>query len=168
MLVRLSEIEDLKFLPEIEKRSGRLFREIGMDAVADDDPPSDEEFLSFHDSGLLWVIAEKSAQPAGFLAAKILDGCAYLHQISVDPEFQGGGLGRRLIEEFCTWAKGRGYPLVTLSTFRNVPWNGPYYARLGFKEAASKDLGPQHHLVQQHEQEDGLDVTQRCFMKRQP
>jgi hypothetical protein len=31
---------------------------------------------------------------------------------------------------------------MTLVTFRGVPWNAPYYERLGFRELAASDVTP--------------------------
>lgn len=53
------------------------------------------------------------------------------------------GLGTALLEAVCSWAKARGFPAVTLSTFRDVPSDGPFYRRL-----ASASLGmPSSHRV---------------------
>jgi hypothetical protein len=37
-----------------------------------------------------------------------------------------------------------GYPAVTLRTFRDVPWNGPFYLRRGFAVVDSAALSPGH------------------------
>ena len=50
------------------------------------------------------------------------------------------GLGKRLIETLCDWARGQGYGAVTLSTFRDVPWNEPFYARIGFRALEESEL----------------------------
>ena len=168
MKIRLANAQDVVALPDLEKRAGELFRETGLDEIADGDPTSEAEYTDIQAQGLLWVAVEGTARPGAFLAGKIIDGCAYIHEVSVDPSQQGKGLGRSLIEHFCAWAKSRGYPLVTLSTFRSVPWNGPYYAKLGFKEVAGADLGPNHLAVRRDEVENGLDANDRIFMSRRP
>ncbi|MGW7682681.1 GNAT family N-acetyltransferase [Kribbella sp. NPDC054772] len=61
--------------------------------------------------------------------------------MSVHPAYQGNGIGRRLIDHVDRWAGDQGFPALTLSTFRSVPWNGPYCARLGFVEVMSSRLG---------------------------
>jgi len=47
---------------------------------------------------------------------------------------QGRGVGRRLIGHVIAWARAEGFVSLSLTTFRNVPWNGPFYASLGFVE----------------------------------
>jgi hypothetical protein len=56
-------------------------------------------------------------------------------------------------------------PALTLSTFRNVAFNGPYYARLGFRELA--ELTPGLVEIQREETAMGLDPAERVFMRRE-
>ena len=166
--IRRSQDKDIDLLPELESRAGALFRTIGMDNIANGEPTSAAAYREIHLNGLLWISADAEDRPAGFLAAKILDGCAYIHEISVNPDHQGKKIGKKLIDHFCAWAASRGYPCMTLSTFSNVPWNGPYYAKLGFTEIDGKDLGPEHRSVREAEIAGGLDGTLRIFMRRHP
>ena len=55
---------------------------------------------------------------------------------------------------------------VSLSTFRKVPWNAPFYAKHGFKELSSKHWTDWMHEINAVQAET-LDVSQRCFMRRQ-
>ena len=63
------------------------------------------------------------------------------------------------------WAVEHGYHAMTLTTFRDVAWNGPYYAKLGFQPLAEVDLGPELRVIRDHEQADGLDVRPRQAMR---
>jgi hypothetical protein len=52
-----------------------------------------------------------------------------------------------------------------LTTFAHVPWNAPYYARLGFAVLTSDELGPE--LRATREGERWLDELQpRVAMRR--
>lgn len=168
MKIRPATKDDATLLPQLEERAGAIFRNVGMDEIANAPPTSEAEYAAICENGLLWIAADAADRPGGFLAGKILDGCAYIHEVSVDPDHQGKGLGKMLIDTFCRWAKDRGYPLVTLSTFRSVPWNSPYYVRLGFIETAGSDLGPDQVAVREQEIDDGLDGEQRLFMQKKP
>jgi hypothetical protein len=64
------------------------------------------------------------------------------------------------------WAQGWGAPAVTLSTFREVPWNAPYYARSGFRAMAEDELTPGLRELRAVEVAAGLDVAARIFMRR--
>ena len=55
---------------------------------------------------------------------------------------------------------------LTLLTFRDVAWNGPYYRRLGFAEMPDDQLDPELAALRVHEAELGLDVSIRCAMRR--
>ena len=46
------------------------------------------------------------------------------------------GVGTRLLDRACEWARGQGYDAITLTTFADIAWNGPFYARRGFAETA--------------------------------
>ena len=72
----------------------------------------------------LWV-ATSGDKIVGFAQALILDDAAHLDEIDVVPEHTRKGIGSRLIETVCEWARQAGYPRITLSTFRDVPWNRP-------------------------------------------
>ncbi len=37
-----------------------------------------------------------------------------------------------MLEQVIKTARQAAYPAVTLTTFRDVPWNAPFYTRLGF------------------------------------
>jgi GNAT superfamily N-acetyltransferase len=67
------------------------------------------------------------------------DPAAHLEQLSVHPGYGGHGIGRALLRAACTWATDQGYPELTLATYRDVPWNGPFYASEGFTEIGPVD-----------------------------
>src|SRR5690349_18843714 len=64
-------------------------------------------------------------------ALRSYDGTAYVEEMDVLTDHGRRGLGGRLLEAVCTWAREQGHPAVTLSTFRDVPWNGPFYRDTG-------------------------------------
>ncbi len=49
------------------------------------------------------------------------------------------------------------HSLAALTTFRDVPWNMPFYARLGFDEVAPNELTPALRAVLADEARRGLD-----------
>ena len=74
--------------------------------------------------------------PVGFIVVDPIDGRVHVEQVSVHPDHARWGIGGMLINHVGRWAAGPGIDALTLATFRGVPWNGPYYARLGFREMA--------------------------------
>ena len=116
--------------------------------------------------GRLWV-ALADCVPVGFAHIEVLDpGVAHLEEIDVHPEHGRRGLGRRLVTAVCRWAGTNGYSWVTLTTFRDVPWNMPFYERLGFAEIPPEERSPALLSVIEDETRRGLDPRLRVAMRR--
>jgi GNAT superfamily N-acetyltransferase len=116
--------------------------------------------------GRLWV-ALADDQPVGFAHVELIEpAAAHLQEIDVHPDHGRRGLGRRLVTTVCEWARDVGRRSVTLTSFRDVPWNMPFYARLGFEEIPAGDLSPALASVLRDEARRGLDPTRRVAMRR--
>jgi len=102
--------------------------------------------------------------PAGYLLVAEVDGAAHLEQVSVDPAYTGQQLGRLLVEQAVAWARDHDYPAITLTTFTDVAWNGPWYTRLGFS-AVEPLTGLR--AIRDHEKAHGLDRWPRAAMRRE-
>jgi GNAT superfamily N-acetyltransferase len=59
-----------------------------------------------------------------------------LEDVIVARPFRGKGLGRRLVEHVCAWARREGMGRVTLLADRDNAEALAFYARLGFEESA--------------------------------
>ena len=59
------------------------------------------------------------------------------------------------------WARGRRLPAVTLTTFRSIPWNAPFYASMGFVELET----PTPHLAATLSKEVADGFEDRCAMR---
>ena len=165
--VRLARVGDLERLREIERLAGRLFAEIGMTLVAEDEPASVEELRAFVAEGRSFVAEapDLPGVPAGYLLVAEVDGVAHLEQVSVDPVYTGQQLGRLLVEQAVAWARDHDYPAITLTTFTDVEWNRPWYTRLGF--SAVEPLTPGLRAISDHEKAHGLDRWPRAAMRRE-
>jgi len=116
--------------------------------------------------GHLWVALADDA-PVGFAHVEVLEPCAaHLEEIDVHPEHGRRGLGTQLVMHVCDWATAAGYESVSLSTFRNVPWNMPFYARLGFTLVPDSELSAALRAVVDDESRRGLDSRRRVVMRR--
>jgi GNAT superfamily N-acetyltransferase len=138
-----------------------------MTDVAGHPPPSIETLERYQQAALAWTAAGPDDQSIGYVLVDLVDGAAHIEQVSVHPDHGRRGIGRLLIDEVDHWAAGRGLPALTLSTFRSVPWNAPYYARLGFRELAPGELTAGLTEIQRHEAALGLDPAERIFMRRE-
>ena len=137
---RRDEHEALRW---IERDAGRAFSAIGMARIADDDPPSLAELEAFLASGRAWVAVDEQDRPIAYLLSSVVDGYAHIDQVSVVSAHARRGLGAMLIENLATTARKEGRPALTLTTFRDVPWNAPYYQRLGFVIVDPAEQGPE-------------------------
>ena len=164
-MVRPAENADVEELRAIERAVGEAFRPLGMDPVADDEPPSIAALRRFIDAGRAWVM-ERGGQVAAYLVADIVDGCVHVEHVSVHPDHAHQRLGATLVDHLADWSVDHGYPALTLTTFRDVPWNGPYYERCGFHWMADPDITPGLRELRSREAADGLDWWPRGCMRR--
>ena len=129
--------------PGIEHSAGLVFREIPALAwIADDDDlPS-----SFHRrlilEGMSWTAVDDLDLPIGFLSAEMFYDELHIWELSVHLDWQRGGIGRQLIACAVEDAKAQNLASITLTTFIDVPWNAPYYSRLGFQVLDRHRLAP--------------------------
>jgi GNAT superfamily N-acetyltransferase len=130
-------------LREIELDAGRAFVAIGMPEIAADEPLSVTELERFVRSGHAWVAVDSSDHPVGYIVSDVVDGCAHIEQVSVAPACARRGIGAALINHLEAGAAAENRPALTLTTFRDVPWNAPYYARLGFAVLRPAEQGPE-------------------------
>ncbi|WP_448616797.1 GNAT family N-acetyltransferase [Modestobacter sp. URMC 112] len=165
-MIRPARASDLPELADIERAAGEQFRELDMAAVADDDPPTAATLQGYLDRGAAWVAAGPDDRPLGYLLLDEVDGAPHVEQVSVHPSAAGQGLGRALIEVVVEHARARGADRVTLTTFAEVPWNAPYYRRLGFAVVPPEEQGPGLRGVRAHEATIGLDRWPRVAMAR--
>ena len=114
----------------------------------------------------LWVALGADGRPAGFALADQLDGEAHLEELAVHPDHGRRGVGRRLVEAVLSWAGSRGFGTVTLTTFRHLPFNAPFYESLGFEVIAPEGLTPGLSRVLEDEASRGLERGNRVAMRR--
>jgi len=165
-VVRLARLDDLFAVRELERAAGEPFREIDMDAVASDEPPPLEDLLVFQRDGRAWVATDAADRPVGYLLVDVVDDTAHIEQVSVHPDHSRQGLGRQLIETASAWAQGQRLTALTLTTFAEVPWNAPYYARLSFHVVPEDELSAGMRGIRDHEAARGLDTWPRVSISR--
>lgn len=162
MEVRAAAPSDLAALPAIEVAAGEMFRAIGMDAIADDAPPTIDDLEA---ATAIWVAVEHD-QVLGYAWIELVDDHAHLEQLSVLPDRGGQGIGTALIDAVVGWAHARGDAEVTLTTFRDVDFNAPLYAKRGFVELPEHEWTPGIQALVATETTHGLDPTTRVVMRR--
>lgn len=130
--IRFANEADLDLLEDIENDADRVF----LERFAPDDwSPAASGRVRALQPGFLLVVGSDEDGPVGFAHVLELGGCAHLEQLAVRPAAGRRGHGRALVEAALAEAARRGYDRLTLRTYADVPWNGPFYARLGFVES---------------------------------
>lgn len=164
-VVRPARGGDLPVLRDVERAAGALFRGVGMDAIADD-ALSVAALATYQRDGRAWVVVDEGEVPVGYLLVDVVDGCAHVEQLTVDPAHGRRGLGQALLGTAEGWARDRDLAALTLTTFAEVPWNVSYYARLGFDVVDGADLTEGLRRLRDHEASTVLARWPRVVMRR--
>ncbi|KAA6199883.1 GNAT family N-acetyltransferase [Streptomyces parvus] len=171
MRIRSARRSDLPLLQEIERAAGEPFRALGMAFVADDDPPPLDLLESYRQAGRCWVATDPLSatgdRPLGYVLADPVDDALHIEQVSVDPAAARRGIGRDLIAHLAALAARRGMTALTLTTFTDVPWNAPYYTRIGFRVLTEHELTDGLRAIRAEEAQHGLDRWPRVCMRRE-
>ncbi|MFI1730061.1 GNAT family N-acetyltransferase [Streptomyces acidicola] len=166
MHIRAVRLDELPVLQDIERAAGQCFRDIGMPEIAEDEPLPLAELARYHHAGLAWVVADDADVPVAYLIADRVDGNLHVEQVSVHPDSARRGVGRSLLDHLAAHARSEGAPALTLTTFTQVPWNAPYYARCGFQLMDDSELTSGLREIREREAAHGLDRWPRACMRR--
>lgn len=162
-MIRPPNADEIGRLQEIEVAAGRSFIDVGLPEVASDEPLPAATLDAFRLAGRAWVV-DVDGTVAAYVVVDVIDGHAHIEQVSTDPAFRGERLGRRLLDHVAGWARERGDREVTLTTFRDVPWNAPYYEACGYRILADAERGPELVVLMEQEAAHGLDPARRVAM----
>jgi ribosomal protein S18 acetylase RimI-like enzyme len=155
--VRPAEPRDLSELEDIERRAETLFR------VSDIDLPRIPFPVDALHGAKAILVAGRPA--VGFIRVDEVDGLAHMQALAVIPGAMRRGIGTALLEAACDWARDAGYRAVTLVTYAEVAWNGPFYLARGFVEDPGS--GPGLTELRDWERAVGLDgVGRRVVLRR--
>jgi len=164
--ITAGQVDDIPALIAVDKAASALFTSTGLlepETLSDHVPA--EVFESEMPLGSVFVARNQHDWAVGFALIRLRGSGLYLDQVSVHPDHGQKGIGRALVIRVLTEAERRKLPHVNLSTFRDIAWNGPFYASLGFKEIPREKLEPYMREIEEA-QKPFMDVTQRCFMRR--
>ena len=147
VVVRFAVSDEFDRLRWVELESDKLMEQIGIGPFPADDRSRLAEA----------VVVFAAGDPAvGFVSLRIVDDEAHVEQLSVVPDHGGRGIGRDLLNEAIRGARNQELAGVTLTTFRDVPWNAPFYRRVGFVEVV--EPSPELADIRITEGTSGLDA----------
>jgi GNAT superfamily N-acetyltransferase len=164
--IRPATLADVPALGAIETRAGERYRGLVPDEIPSDNVP-EATLLDAASAGRLFVAEAADRTLAGFaLVVLLADGSAHLEELDVLPECGRRGIGTALVEAACRWAKANGRRKLTLTTFRDVPFNAPYYLRLGFRIVVPHEITPALAAVLESEHSKRIDLAPRVCLQR--
>jgi predicted N-acetyltransferase YhbS len=162
--IRSAHAEELILLAQIERSAASLFLDTPYAFLVNDEPVSIDFVRQRFQAGQVWVAVDPDNAVVGFAITREVDETIYLQEMDVDPAHGRQGIGTGLVKTVCNGATLHGYHAVSLSTFRDLPWNAPFYAKLGFQILYESELTIGFQQIRQQELEAGLPTSARVIM----
>ena len=163
--VTLAGEEHLAAIGPIELAAATMFSEADL-------PPgiryrvSEPSFLrDAQKDSRIWVALTGSRVPVGFALATLVNDEAHLDEVDVLPNYGQQGIGTELVNAVANWARSRGHSSLTLITFKHLPWNAPFYEKLGFVRLRTAELSVGLAELIEEEGKAGIDVSKRIGMR---
>jgi GNAT superfamily N-acetyltransferase len=167
VIARLAELAEIPLLNDVEADASQVFQaEPDFAFVAQYPLPDEGAYVPFIAERRAFV-CEEQAGIAGFVLMGEVDGNGHIFQVSVRAGSQRRGVGRFLIAKGEQWAGQQGHSAVTLTTFRDLPWNAPAYLRLGYGFMDAGMAGPMLTDILENERALGLFRQVRVAMIKQ-
>jgi len=153
-------------LPGIERSAASLFAGILPPALLDATTPL-PMLEEAQQEERLWVAVDAGGSPVGFVLVELVGARVHIDELDVSPDHQRRGVGKRLLRAVAAWAGDHGFAEITLTTYRDIPWNAPAYRGMGFDFVPPSELD--EHLRGHIDQEEaaGFGVAVRVAMRRQ-
>jgi GNAT superfamily N-acetyltransferase len=155
-VVRDALIEDLPALAAVELQAATRFESESVVSGLGKRTVPMQEFEAALEARTLWVATNEDRKVVGFLLAERLDNDLHVSEMSVVPSCGRQGIGAALLEAASRHAHETGSLRLSLTTFAAVPWNGPFYAKHGFREMTESEIGEGLAARMRHEETLGL------------
>jgi len=164
-IIRLALAKEAQILPSIEQSAAQAFRTIDeLSWLAGAPPMNVERHSQIIEQSTCWVAVDAEDRPQGFLSAQRHGDDLHIYELSVRLALQGQGWGRQLVNTAKEYARSKRLHRVTLTTFASVPWNAPFYARMGFQVIAGTSLDQRLAAILTKEYMYGFAPGSRCAM----
>ncbi|CAE6723414.1 hypothetical protein R69746_01692 [Paraburkholderia aspalathi] len=163
---RFAAPHDADAIRMIEFEAGQRFVSVGMTGIADAPPMELDLVHRKIDSQQIIVAVEIDETCVGFVMFEPQPARFYVQELDVLSSHAGQRIGAALIEQVAQLARAQQITQLILSTFREVPWNAPYYRQLGFRDIKEADLDAALIARRDAHIARGLDESKRVFMRR--
>jgi GNAT superfamily N-acetyltransferase len=163
-VITLARPAHIEALPGIELSAATMLTGHVPASILQESTPLGE-LREAQQEGRLWV-ALADELPVGFALVDMLaPDLPHLKEMDVSPQHGRRGVGTAMLGAVLEWLARSGHQQMTLTTFRNIPWNMPFYSRLGFEEVPRDGLRPELEAVVRDETARGLDPARRVVMR---
>ena len=163
---RLAAPHDAEAIRAIEFEAGQRFAGVGMTGIADA-PPMELALVNRKIDAREIVVALNADECCvAFVMFEPQRARFYVEELDVLTSHAGQRMGAALLEQVAQLARARQVMQLVLSTFREVPWNAPYYRRLGFRDMEEAELDAALIARRDAHIAQGLDESKRVFMQR--
>lgn len=159
---------DIKNLPDLERAAAQIFinylKQLDISEKLLDRPVPVVKLQQAQQENLLWVACDRNDTPIGFAYVEKLGNNWHLEELDVHPQYQKKGIGSALVKAICDRAKEMRISAITLTTFRDIPWNAPFYEKMGFAAIAFSECSPELQALVIDEDRRGLRQDKRLIM----
>lgn len=162
--IRFARFEELTLLAHIEQSAAVRFLKTPYAFLVEAKPLSLDFVQQRFQAGQVWVVVNQQDVVIGFAVTREVDDTLYLQEIDIDPKHGQKGLGYALVDTVRYWAKLSDYDVMSLSTFRDIPWNAPFYSKLGFHILNESELTTGFQQIRRQEHKAGLPISDRVIM----
>ena len=167
-IIRKTQRADISALQDVERSASQLFKSVPKyEWIAEAEVMRFEDHTVFVDQGLSWTAEDNTSKMVtGFILAELHQNDLYIVELSVRQSHQKRGIGSMLLQTVLDEAVRLKAQSITLTTFKHIPWNAPYYSRLGFDIILSENLPDYLQLKFENEIAGGFERDQRCAMRK--
>lgn len=164
--IRKTSLSDIPELIQIEQSANQAFAQIAqLKWLAESTVMSSDQHVDLIQNHYAFTAVNGQNQAIGFLYAEKQDHDLYIIELDVSREYQQQGVGRQLMIYLINFAKQQGFQAITLTTFKDVAWNKPFYEKLGFQQLTQQALKSYLKQKIEHEVKQGFIHESRCAMR---
>ncbi len=163
--IRLAQKEDLVLLPKIEQKASSLFANTKHYSAVGADVTTLEDLKEAQQTGHLFVAINEKDILIGFALIEKMKHGVHLHEIDVLPDYGRNGVGTALVKKVGEWAMDNMCSTITLTTYKDILWNAPFYRSLGFYDLSINEMPDQLYKIFISENENGLLIEERVAME---
>ncbi len=163
-IFRLATLKDLAVLPEIEKRALNRFRWTKYEILRMTPSISQEVLIRKQKEDNVWVMDLEASEPKGF--AILTTGATFWHleDLAITEETGRRGYGTLFLKHLIKCAEQKGFSTLSLSTYKDIGWNAPFYFKNGFKEMSESELTPFYQKLRGQEKNMGMNLEERVLL----